>query len=309
MIEINPKKIERIHRRKKILDLIKEKPRQYGDLVKLTSFSESTLKRILDELQKLGDIEKKGSRWVWCRYIYPKEYSPYEYNVAIGHAKDLLPGFLALLELNSEKPSELATPHGQITRYRQECYFLSKFAEQHLKTGYPDIHDNLVKFKTLKAKIAELKACDIARFTEKFRHKYLGSDHIISYYQKKKEPKSWFQKLFPEWKTVIDNIPYAFGPFDTKELAEAMKFLDADRTGLMKLERKKVVSWLIVGPLILKASNENVFIDANRSMVEIYGELAKQIHILKLQAQRQGLDGDCDLCRQKVVIKKEAPEK
>jgi len=337
---MKPKKIERLRKRKEVLDLITEKARQYSELVELASFSESTLKRVLEELEKLGLIENEGHYWRRRGYKYPKEYTPEEYNAAVGHTQDLLPGFDALLEINTQALLEerekffqdhfnLVTPHDQITRARQERLFLSKLVEQHLQIGYPKIYDNLAEFRRLNVETEKLNKRELAKFFKKFKQKLIGPDRFFLMNWKKKEPNSRLKKLLriPEQKMFRENIPYTLGPFETEEeLAEVTKFLIAPQIRIREVDNdcmfnimypldekanlKRKVNYFILGPVQIKASNVkaiNVFSKTLDSMAEVYGELAKQLYSLKFQVRHQPLDGHCDLCPN-IIIKEQPPK-
>ena len=307
-----------------IINTIRKKPSEWKDLRKL-GIPEKTLQRYIREY--LGDkgvdlVEKKGRFWVWRGYEYPKEYTPEEYTAAIGHAQDLLPGFDALLEYPPPSSKNLEhqylTPtQAQIKRLRETAVFvqdilnghkqrfiLSKYVEQHLK-WYPEIHNHLVKFRNLSNKLAKTKQRNL-QFLKKFEGAVLGPNRMFVDWEKR-TPESWLRKLFPEWDAVKEDIPYLLGPFSKQELKEATKQI-ASHNGFV--EKDKV--WFIKGPIFLKVPSGTkrsltAFVETGDLMIRAYGELAKQIHELKIKVRRQPLDGHCDLCPS-IIIREEPPK-
>ena len=318
--KMKPKKQERLNKRKMLLDFIKEKPRQYSELVsefvKPTSFSESTLKRIREELVILGVIERKHDCWTWCGYKKPWKGTVVMYNVFLNHAKDLIPGFQALAEDYPMGRYQTTDDKKYVSPEQAES--LKEFAESHLKTApsYQPIYRNLLEFRRLKSKHNELYTERVEKMMRALRGKILTPDRFQILEPKKKPSNSWFKKLFPETVHVKRNIPYALGPFDTKkEIFDVLGVHKIVPTCLSQAGTQR--KWYVLGPLAVGVGSHKTlkklddFIQTKEEMINVSGDLKRDIHMLKLQIEHgQPLDEDsyCKICTN-IIIKEEASKK
>ena len=83
--------------RRRVIDLLKKKCLKTKNLAEEADVPIRTLWNILGELKKLGLVDQKKNFWTWRRDEKPWKNSSFMYDIAIKHAKDLLPGFLALI--------------------------------------------------------------------------------------------------------------------------------------------------------------------------------------------------------------------
>lgn len=333
-----------------IINALKEKDLYTRDLVAL-GISKRTVIRILEDyLQKWGLVEKnhkRGERWVWFERSkkQPWKGTPLLLNIAKDHTHDLLPGLTALLDDDSEnflkerneifeKPIPPIPFDDDYEVIRRNQLFLSKFAEQHLKTGYPQIYDVLIDFRQLNREIAnkteEAKKRANIEFMKKFGAFKKKPDDVELLEGNQKKNVRELIKERPEWGRSwgkdTGGLPYVLGPFHTqKELQEIFKHLNLTfPTPIISTkyhppyisriihyvsgkENGTIAHYFVPGPVEAKISKEDEEkLNEQRILVkEKYGELAKQISVLKLQAKNQPLDGQCDICPN-IVIKEQA---
>lgn len=302
---------KRLVKRKKVIDVLRDRPRKYAELVKETGIPESTMNRILYELGVYELVYKRGGYWVWYQHAKkpPWKGTPIAYDKAIEHARLLLPGFLSLLESEEFYIPSLPPDHEEELKRR----FLSRFAEQHIKTGYPTIHENLISFRKLNAKLQKLKEGEVGPFLKKLA----GRLGIIT----ETNWKSLRKTLWPK-ENLVEQPPFLLGPFEEQEIAEITEGrhgrisrppLLAGHGGLLfekmlsvdpSTQRKH---WFIKGPIQGKTFDKKEFesfLQTEGSIKKVYRELAAQIYILKFQVEHgQPLEGDCGLCPNIIIQK------
>lgn len=274
-----------------IINTIRKNPSEWKDLHKL-GIPEKTLQRYIREY--LGEkgvnlVKKKGRFWVWCGYEYPKKHSPEEHDIAIKHAKDLLPGLQPLLETDPgpllsfrlqpypQSLKKLKRPymHFEPTvvaidvptkddiiklKLKLEKYNLSVYIEEHLRTGYPEIYQNLINFRRLFPKVQEMR----------------------------QRLKVCTKNMKGEIRRVINR--------KEKEL-------------ILRLVERPPLLGEEVTPLFLNKEDEdffNVFFQTRKSMLENYQKLAAGLHLIRMSVEHgwNPLEGRCKICPN-VIIKKE----
>ena len=125
---------------------------KYSKLKAELGIPERALSRILEYLKDWGLAKKhEGSRfgrWFWYEHV--KTYETQEdREIALKHSEELFLGLDAILaeeiSLCLQLPHPLAKrKDGNIVTEGNE---LKAFVEEHLKTGYPDIHEKLLEFR------------------------------------------------------------------------------------------------------------------------------------------------------------------
>lgn len=310
-MKMNPKKIERIGKRRKLLDFIKEKPRKRSELiskfVKPKSFSESTFKRITTELELLGDIEKKNGYWIWCGYKKPWTGNLVLLDFAVKHAKNLLPGFLALI----------ADPPQSRYHFTGDNHIspeLKKFAESHLKTApsYQSTYNNLIEYRRLESKFDELYTEEIEKMLQGLRGKILTPNRL-----KITSGNNFLKQVFGS-QTRKRGISYALGPFDTKEeISDVLGVYKIISTGLL-FQTDKTKKWYLLRPIAVDVDSHKTlkklddFIQTKEEMINVYGDLTREIHMLKLRIDHgQPLDEDshCEICPNIIIKEEDTPQK
>lgn len=309
------KRKKNVDYRKTVIKLLMEKCMTTNDLRKESEIPRRTLYRILDELQP-DLITKKDGCWIWCRYKKPWRKNEVIYGIVINHAKELLPGFLALLE---DQPQTRYHITGDKYISPEQSEKLKEFAESHLKTApsYQSIYNNLIEFRRLKSKLNELYTEEIEKMLRDLKGKILTPDRFLNWKPKEKPSKSWFRKLFPEVFFVKRDIPYALGPFDTKEeISVVLGVYKIVLTGLL-FQADKTKKWYVLGPIgagvdshkILKKLDD--FIQTKELMINVSGDLTGELDMLKLQVEHgQPLDDNsyCGICPN-IIIKEEDSKK
>jgi hypothetical protein len=228
-----------------IINTIRKKPTEWKDLLAL-KIPEKTLHRYLTEY--LGEkgvnlVRKEGEKWVWCGYEYPREKTPQELALEIDHAKKLMPGLSPLLEEDQTFLLECReNPHvdfvdevhraieHKATSKMWKNFRLSEYFEEHLKSGYPEIYEDLCFYRenfphlgTILMKRANLmeKAKEYAKEWQKkhggpreeflFRNKQEGEkyrDCLIF----QKGLKSLYNKLFDSLQDIRISIEVGGNP-------------------------------------------------------------------------------------------------
>ena len=308
----------RTRRTKKVIELLKKKTMTAKELLEQTGIAKKNKKslyRILKELDDLGLVKKRkeDGRWIW--YEYAKSYTNgFMYEIALKHAKELLPGFTALLDTNPQTllnyRTKGTTPKGP--RYQLEksdessadarikSYRFSEFLEEHLQTGYPNIHKDLVNFRKLSAKLEKLKQSEEAQILKKLQGKILGPDRMMIFNREKKPAKSWFRKLFPSVNLVKWDVPYVLGPFASEEeITSLIGTYDYEAIFYLKKEKK----WYVKGPIYPRTFNGfNDFVETQKSITRTYQELAAKLLLLKMRIESgRPLLGDCRLCPRIII--------
>ena len=120
-----------------VINAVREKPMSWTELIRL-GIPEKSLNRVLVEyLSYWGLVEKDSSTGLWTWFQHASAFRGiHDYNVALDHSKELLKGFhfifmaLGWPGFLREKPPGIKG---------EEIFLLKKAAEDHLRTGYPDV--------------------------------------------------------------------------------------------------------------------------------------------------------------------------
>jgi len=215
---------------------------------------------------------------------------------------------------------------------------MSDFLEEHLQTGYPDIYKSLEDFRKSWVKFEKLRQSKIGKTIEKLQSKMVGNvsieipDRVLDpkipncpqhfgYLHEIKnnvnwpkecwdcpkheecmhlnENKTWFRKIFPEYKHSIRNdIPYVIGPFKSKEEITRLRAYNIDYRKAMKLKGnfEKSAGWYIIGPVHMPPTF-NEFFETQKLMPTAYGKLGEKLLELKIKVESGNpLAGDCRAC-------------
>jgi len=132
---------------------------KWSELTKL-GIPEKTLHRILIwYLEPWGLVKKRDDgRWSWFEHI--KVYETREdYEIALKHSEELFLGFDAILAEEVNLWLLLRHPLADIKGRNivTEGSELKPFAEEHLKTGYPDTYEKLTKFREALSELQKLE--------------------------------------------------------------------------------------------------------------------------------------------------------
>ena len=297
--------------RRRVIDLLKKKCFKTEDLSEEAEVPIRTLWRILGELKTLGLVYKKGVYWTWCRYKKPWKGNVVMYDIAIKHAKDLLPGFLALI---ADPP--------QSRRFPVDNHIspeLKEFAESHLKTApsYQSTYINLIEYRRLESKFDELYTEEIEKMLQGLRGKILTPNRL-----KITSGNNFLNQeldgFFFGSQTRKRDIPYALGPFDTKEeISDVLGVYKIISTGLL-FQTDKTKKWYLLRPIAVDVDSHKTlkklddFIQTKEEMINVYGDLTRQIHMLKLRIDHgQPLDEDshCEICPNIIIKEEDTPQK
>ncbi|RLI00133.1 hypothetical protein DRO19_00325 [Candidatus Bathyarchaeota archaeon] len=135
---------ERLIKRKRILDILREGPKTTSQILNLTGYSKATVIRILHEFEMLKLIKKMEGLWYW--HEYSREFAnAKEYEIMLEHSRGLIPGFQSLLK----------SVLGIKEKHEEKNLKLQYYAEQHLRTGYPEVYYKLMELRNADKKAKE----------------------------------------------------------------------------------------------------------------------------------------------------------
>ena len=150
---------ERLIKRKRILDIIKEGPKTTSQILNLTKkikYPRATVIRILHEFETLKLIKKIEGFWYWCEYH--REFANIkEYEIMLEHSKGLIPGLQAIL----------TSIFGLEEKHDEKSIKLKEYAEQHLITGYPTVYSKIREFRKANQESKERIAKYLASLQDK----------------------------------------------------------------------------------------------------------------------------------------------
>lgn len=134
----------------KVIDALRDGPKRWSDLVDL-GIPKKTLERILKNyLGGWGMVYKNeiDGRWYW-RYSIRTYESEREYTLFQNHSEKLIP---SLEKMVTSYPSywqsiQMESFTSEPPVLKEEAFKLIPFVEEHLKTGYPDIWNNIKKVR------------------------------------------------------------------------------------------------------------------------------------------------------------------
>ena len=292
--------------RRRVIDLLKKKCLKTKKLSEEADVPIRTLWNILGELKKLGLVDQKKNFWTWRRDKKPWKNSPFMYDIAIKHAKDLLPGFLALI---ADPPQSRQFPVDNHISPE-----LKEFAESHLKTApsYQSTYNNLIEYRRLESKFDELYTEEIEKMLQGLRGKILTPNRL-----KITSGNNFLKQVFGS-QTRKRGISYALGPFDTKEeISDVLGVYKIISTGLL-FQTDKTKKWYLLRPIAVDVDSHKTlkklddFIQTKEEMINVYGDLTRQIHMLKLRIDHgQPLDEDshCKICPNIIIKEEDTPKK
>jgi len=142
-----------LHRRKRVLELFKERPYRYSELVKTTRLPEKTVDRILIDLRVLGLIIKRADGyWAWFEQLREPYRTKDEKDDALEHSRKLVPGLESILAEGRQSHSDAVKSEAEAMKVEVEGGpRLKEFSELHLKTGYPALYEKLEEYRELRA--------------------------------------------------------------------------------------------------------------------------------------------------------------
>jgi hypothetical protein len=158
---------------KKVIDRLRQKSMTWSEIAEETKLPKRTVSRVLDSLAfwSLAKKDERSEYWVWSEYFKPFE-TEHDYNLAIYHSKNLIDALLGVVMVDIFK-EKTADPKVE------EFKILRLMAEEHLRTGYPNIFAELEKYKILMEK-REAVAEEIGRIDPALEFGDLLRD--VSYY-------------------------------------------------------------------------------------------------------------------------------
>jgi len=311
VVYLNPSESDRLTKRKKVIDLIRDQPQRYGEISEKTGIAESTVNRILKELKKLGLVKKRDKKyWVWSEYENRWKGSPICYKAHVDHSINLIPGLeeffnrvipkfcvpwhLSDKDTNKIEKRNTTSSFSKMTNY-EKLSILVECAESHLK-AYPTIDKKIIFLKSLGEKFDEADSNTQEILKKVGGHVYLINDKTFEFPAGLNVTK---QSLIEEGVPYI-LFPYLVGKHD-ESLIKSHNGYVRDVNCFPQSIRYKKGSLIvgIKGPIegnFDKKTFEEIIKDVD-SVEEIYWELAKQICQLILQIrQHQPLKGHCEQC-------------
>jgi hypothetical protein len=172
-----------------LLKIIKEKPRKWNEIVKEAEekykISKDSVNKYLDEFKEIGIIKKDNDgRWWYVEHEVAIEDK--DYKIAMNHSRLILPGFVSIsIEYGGVLPLEnikcielnkLGSGAARIFSYEYSPpHFSDKitrdYAEEHLKTGYPEAWTIVSKALTSVKELKNLEEKAKTRITENLEKK------------------------------------------------------------------------------------------------------------------------------------------
>jgi hypothetical protein len=133
---------------KKVIQLLREKPMKWSELVEATRFPDKTLGRILDNLLEWELISKdeKGT-WNWFEAIRIYE-TEHDLTAALNHSESLLENFQGMFPLDKDTQNNLSNINFYGLR-AIENRLLRNMVAEHVKTGYPRLQTLMDDFNGL----------------------------------------------------------------------------------------------------------------------------------------------------------------
>lgn len=266
------KRLERLIRRKKVINILRKKRIRHNDLVRESEIPETTVERILKELKilDLADQDREDGIVYWAWYEYATVFSSEEqFKRAIDHSRKLLPGLEVILRTQEGK--------GEKEDTEREC------VEQHLSSGYPKISTKLNKLRKQETELGELKKGKIKELLDGLQSSEDIEIGPYVYFQGLRpvyDLSSWFinQILLRKPPSVYVVPSYHIEGKDKKKVEEMGR----------KIEQ------------LIKAIDQNELDDLAKlqdEMLRIHTEVAGDIHRLIWRIDHgQPLKGKCDLC-------------
>jgi hypothetical protein len=138
---------------KAIIDCLKKGRLSHSDLQAATGLAPRTLSRMLGYLKywELAAKDKTG-RWAWFEYtrIYD---SKQDLDIAVIHSKELIKGLNAFMASLGLPERFAGSGEGLAAKDKK---ILKEAAEEHLRTGYEDLYDEIVAYRDLVARREDL---------------------------------------------------------------------------------------------------------------------------------------------------------
>lgn len=196
---------ERITKRKKIIDSLRRGPKRHKDLIIESGLPQTTVDRILREFEIYGLFEKRvDGRWAWFEHVRHYKTAK-ELEMFADHSKQLISALEALLAEEEDLWLPQEWKHAEnIEQAIMEKH--TRFAEEHLRTGYPEMFDKLTK---LRVSILRFKDAGVSfhDWREKDPEQVLQSENPSQ--ERKLELKDFFalyQELSGDIRTLILRI-------------------------------------------------------------------------------------------------------
>jgi len=290
-------------RGKPVIEALREGKKTWTELRKL-DVPEKTLSRILKEcLEYWGLVVKEGEYWTW--YEHSRIFnSRQELDLFADHSKKLLPKLYNMLKAPAEdifidirppRAEQMAKDVGKQTMEQFVRETKNKeYIEQHLRTGYPRIFAQLQRLRELRDKLQEVQQNKANELLQKLQGKVRTPDQFMLMDWKKKEPRSWLRKLFPEYDLMKRNIRLMYGPFDTqKEVKEILDEADAQNQ-IMTTDDGK---YYILGPIFVRDPKMKIFDETMDKITETWQGFANDIIKLAMKVENNTpLEGKCEGC-------------
>ena len=150
---------------RKIIDALRSGPKSYSQLADTTKISQSSLTNYLKPLSAWGLATKdENDLWVWKEY-YRTYRSEAEFNSAISHSKIILPGLEGILARLGVVSFRKQVIDQRSTRLENEI----RLAMEHLRTGYPNLHQRINELWEMYAELAGRVPSPIMKFNYPLR--------------------------------------------------------------------------------------------------------------------------------------------
>lgn len=157
-----------------VIEALRNKPMKWSELLEQTKIPEKSLHRILTEYLSFWGLVKKDEfgRWAWYDTIRTYK-SKHDYELALNHSKMLIPGLRAILAEDMDLYLHLgSSAYVELREYEEESKLLKSFVEEHLRTGYPEVYDDVVKFRENMEQV-QLIEIEIEKEIKKMKNKTL----------------------------------------------------------------------------------------------------------------------------------------
>ena len=210
-----------------VIEALRNKPMKWSELLEQTKIPEKSLHRILTEYLSFWGLVKKDELGRWSWYDNIRTYkSERDYELALNHSKMLIPGLRAILAEDMDLYLHLgSSAYVELHKHdEEESELLKSFAEEHLRTGYSEIYEDLVKFRENMEQV-ELIEMEIEKEIKKIREEkpYLfpalparlinvvsmhGYEEYLKLMPQKivEKAKNIQEKRFESYRKMIENI-------------------------------------------------------------------------------------------------------
>ena len=273
----------------KVIKALRNKRMRNIELQEELGIPEKSLNRVLKYLRHMGLVkkeEKKLGRWYW--YEEMKEYiSKSQYELFMKHSKDLMPSLQMLVQQDFEF-FWINPPTQRFNVFPAHIDEKSRvpFVEEHLRTGYPEIYDQLVEFREVKQKEEEMKRALVSKIEKEIESALRQLEPDESKWNPSGIRQSILDALDDDrQKLYLRDFIIEVKEFSADELFESSIRPDDDENAIEIRSEESVGKFHR-----LREKGEN-----------LYRELVGNVYSLLMKSRYEPLKGTCKMCPRVII--------